>query len=200
METDTRTQLLEATIAQISLGGESSVRVSTVASAVGVREPSVYHFFKNREALVEAAQIERYRRSYMEMIVPFGMAVQMSDSLEEFERACRKILLMIFSPERHHVRAIRLNVLGAAQTNSRILAAVNQTNSIVISDLAEVIGEARNRGWITNSFDDRATAYWITGQINGRVMAEMNQDDVDLDEWNQVAVAAVLAVFKSEVK
>ena len=66
VELDTRAKLLNATIEAIAAGGESSVRVSTVASAVGVREPSVYHFFKNREALVEAAQIERYRRSYLE--------------------------------------------------------------------------------------------------------------------------------------
>ena len=68
---DTRTQLIEAAIVAITYGGEGSVRVSAVAAAVGVKEPSVYHFFKNREALVEAAQIERYRRSYSEMLKPF---------------------------------------------------------------------------------------------------------------------------------
>ena len=86
-ELDTRSKLLNATIEAISSGGEGSVRVSNVASAVGVREPSVYHFFKNREALVEAAQIERYRRSYSEMMVPFEAAALMSESWEDFEYA-----------------------------------------------------------------------------------------------------------------
>jgi hypothetical protein len=40
VELDTRTKLLNATIEAISSGGESSVRVSTVATAVGVREQS----------------------------------------------------------------------------------------------------------------------------------------------------------------
>ena len=182
-------------MAAIALGGESSVRVSSISAAVGVREPSVYHFFKNREALVEAAQIERYRTSYTEIIIPFEFAVQISDSLEEFERATRKILLMVFAPERHQMRAIRLNVLGAAQTSSTIMEAVNRTNSLVVTHLAEVLGAARSRGWITNQFDDRAIAYWIMGQINGRIMTEMNQDDVDLDEWNKVTIAAILAIF-----
>ena len=90
-ELDTRSKLLNATIDAIASGGESSVRVSTVATAVGVREPSVYHFFKNREALVEAAQIERYRRSYSEMMIPFEAAAMMSDSWDDFERSVRKI-------------------------------------------------------------------------------------------------------------
>ena len=182
-------------MAAIALGGESSVRVSSISAAVGVREPSVYHFFKNREALVEAAQIERYRTSYTEMIIPFELAVQISDSLEEFARATRKILLMIFASERHQMRAIRLNVLGAAQTSTTIMEAVNRTNSLVIAHLAEVLGAARTKGWITNQFDDKAIGYWIMGQINGRIMAEMNPEDVDLDEWNKVAIEAILAIF-----
>jgi AcrR family transcriptional regulator len=195
IQPDTRTQLIEATIAAIAQGGESSVRVSSISAAVGVREPSVYHFFKNRKALVEAAQIERYRSSYMEMIIPFELAVEISDSLEEFARATRKILLMIFAPERHQMRAIRLNVLGAAQTSRTIMEEVNRTNSLVIAHLAEVLGAARARGWITNEFDDKAIGYWIMGQINGRIMAEINQEDVNLDEWNKVAIEGILAIF-----
>ena len=94
----TRQQLIEATMVAIAYGGESSVRVSAIATAVGVKEPSVYHFFKNRDALVEAAQIERYRRSYTEMIVPFEMAAEMSETAEEFERAVRKIFSLVYAP------------------------------------------------------------------------------------------------------
>ena len=196
VELDTRTKLLNATIDAIASGGEGSVRVSTVATAVGVREPSVYHFFKNREALVEAAQIERYRLSYAEMMVPFEAAALMADSWDDFERSVRKIFAAIYTPARAEIRSIRMNVMGAAQTSPAIAAAVNEVNLENTESLARVMIFGQEKGWVTEDLDAMALAYWGIGQINGRVMAEMNPTKVDLDAWNKVSIEAVLAIYR----
>ena len=196
VELDTRAKLLNATIDAIASGGEGSVRVSSVAAEVGVREPSVYHFFKNREALVEAAQIERYRRSYAEMMVPFEAAALMADSWDDFERSVRKIFAAIYTPARAEVRSIRMNVMGAAQTSPAIAAAVNEINLENTESLARVMTFGQEKGWVTKDLDAMALAYWGIGQINGRVMAEMNPSQVDLDAWNKVSIEAVLAVYR----
>ena len=196
IELDTRAKLLNATIVAISSGGESAVRVSTVATAVGVREPSVYHFFKNREALVEAAQIERYRRSYLEMMIPFEAAALMSDSWEDFERSVRKIFAAVYSPERAALRSIRMNVMGAAQSSPAIAAAVIDINHETAESLARVMTFGQEKGWVTKDLDAMALSYWAIGQINGRVMAEMNPSQVDLDAWTKVSIEAVLGVFR----
>ena len=196
IELDTRAKLLNATIVAISSGGESSVRVSTVATAVGVREPSVYHFFKNREALVEAAQIERYRRSYLEMILPFEAAALMADSWEDFERSVRKIFAAVYSPERAALRIIRMNVMGAAQSSPAIAAAVIDINHETAESLARVMTFGQEKGWVTKDLDAMALSYWAIGQINGLVMAEMNPSQVDLDAWTKVSIEAVLGVYR----
>jgi len=193
---DTRTKLLNATIEAISSGGEGSVRVSNVATVVGVREPSVYHFFKNREALVEAAQIERYRRSYLEMVLPFEAAALLADSSEDFERSVRKILAAVYSPERAELRSIRMNVMGAAQSSPAIAAAVIEINHETAESLARVMTFGQEKGWVTKDLDAMALSYWGIGQINGRVMAEMNPSQVDLDAWTKVSIEAVLAVYR----
>ena len=195
-ELDTRAKLLNATIDAIASGGEGSVRVSSVASEVGVREPSVYHFFKNREALVEAAQIERYRRSYAEIMVPFEAAALMADSWDDFERSVRKIFAAIYTPARAEIRSIRMNVMGAAQTSPAIAAAVNEINLENTESLARVMTFGQEKGWVTKDLDAMALAYWGIGQINGRVMAEMNPTKVDLDAWNKVSIEAVLAIYR----
>lgn len=200
VELDTRAKLLNATIEAISSGGESSVRVSTVATAVGVREPSVYHFFKNREALVEAAQIERYRRSYLEMILPFEAAALMSDTWADFERAVRKIFAAVYSPERAELRSIRMNVMGAAQSSPAIAAAVIEINHETAESLARVMTFGQEKGWVTKDLDAMALSYWGIGQINGRVMAEMNPSQVDLDAWTKVSIEAVLGVYRFAAK
>ena len=196
VELDTRAKLLNATIDAITAGGEGSVRVSTVAAAVGVREPSVYHFFKNREALVEAAQIERYRRSYLEMILPFEAAALISDTWADFERAVRKIFAAVYSPERAELRSIRMNVMGAAQSSPAIAAAVIEINHETAESLARVMTFGQEKGWVTKDLDAMALSYWGIGQINGRVMAEMNPSQVDLDAWNKVSIEAVLGVYR----
>ena len=196
VELDTRAKLLNATIDAIASGGEGSVRVSTVASVVGVREPSVYHFFKNREALVEAAQIERYRRSYLEMVLPFVAAALMADSSEDFERSVRKIFAAVYSPERAELRSIRMNVMGAAQSSPAIAAAVIEINHETAESLARVMTFGQEKGWVTKDLDAMALSYWGIGQINGRVMAEMNPSQVDLDAWNKVSIEAVMAIYR----
>ena len=193
---NTRQQLIDATMAAIARGGESSVRVSAIATAVGVKEPSVYHFFKNRDALVEAAQIERYRLSYTEMMVPFEMAAAMSETREEFESAVRKVFALVYTPERVPIRSVRKNVLGAAQSSEVIAKAVGEINHEAALALARVMSFGQERGWISKDVDALALAYWGIGQLNGRVIAEMNSDLVSLDEWNKVSVEAVLAVYR----
>lgn len=197
---DTRSKLVNATIDALSFGGEGSVRVSNVATAVGVREPSVYHFFKNREALVEAAQIERYRRSYSEMMVPFEAAALLADSSEDFERSVRKIFAAVYSPERVEIRSIRMNVMGASQSSPVIAAAVIQINHETAESLARVMTFGQKNGWVSEDLDAMALSYWSIGQINGRVMAEMNPSQVDLDAWTKVSIEAVLAIYRFREK
>ena len=188
---DTRTRILEAAMSAISENGEGAIRVQKIAESVGVREPSVYHFFRNREALVEAAHIERYRRSHIEMVQPFQAGAALADNAEDFRRIVKKILSLVYSAEREDIRSIRMSVLGAAQTSPKIAEAIRQINFEVSSKVAEVFATAQEKNWIRKEVDPLAAAYWINGQILGRVMAEMDKERVDLDKWNQISETAV---------
>jgi AcrR family transcriptional regulator len=188
---DTRTRILEAAMLAISENGEGAIRVQKIAESVGVREPSVYHFFKNREELVEAAHIERYRRSHLEMVRPFQAGAALADNAEDFRRIVKKILSLVYSAEREDIRSVRMSVLGAAQTSPKIAEAIRQINFEVSSKVAEVFATAQEKNWIRKEVDPLAAAYWINGQILGRVMAEMDKERVDLDKWNQISETAV---------
>lgn len=188
---DTRTRILEAAMSVIEDTGEGALRVQKIAEAVGVREPSVYHFFKNREELVEAAHVERYRRSHLEMVQPFQAGAALADNAEDFRRIVKKILSLVYAAEREHIRSTRMSVLGAAQTSPMIADAIRQINFEVSSKIAEVLKTAQEKNWIRKEVDPLAAAYWINGQILGRVMAEMDKERVDLDKWNSVSETAV---------
>ncbi len=189
---DTRTRILEAAMSVIEDTGEGALRVQKIAESVGVREPSVYHFFKNREELVEAAHVERYRRSHLEMVKPLQAGAALADNAEDFRRIVKKVLSLVYTAEREHIRSTRMSVLGAAQTSPTIAEAIRQINFEVSSRLAEVFLTAQEKNWIRKEVDPLAAAYWVNGQILGRVMAEMDKDRVDLDKWNQISETAVL--------
>ena len=193
---DTRTRLIEATIEAISVGGESSVRVQNIAAAAEVKEPSVYHFFKNRVELVEAAQAERYRRSYFEMFVPFKAVVDMAETKEEFQTAIRKLFTFMYVPDRHEIRSVRINVLGSAQTSPTLAIEIRRMNREVAQEMADLVAGLQKKKWVRQDLDTLAFAYWVMGQINGRVLAEMDPDHVALEAWNKVSVEAVLRVFE----
>lgn len=176
----------------IAENGEGAVRVQKIAEAVGVREPSVYHFFKNREALVEAAHIERYRRSYVEMVRPFEAGAALSDSAEDFRRIVERILTLAYQQNREKIRSVRMSVMGAAQSSGSVAEAVNQINFEICSGIAAVLTTAQEKNWMRQDIDPLASAYWIVGQIMGRVVAEMDQDRVNLEHWDEASRSAIV--------
>lgn len=193
---DTRTRLIEATIDAISEGGESSVRVHDIAEKAEVREPSVYHFFKNRKELVDTAQAERYRRSYIEMFLPFRAMVGVARNAEEFENAIRQLFAGVYRPERHSARAVRVNVWGSAQSSEPLAKVVNEVNAEVVDQFGELLAECQQKGWVRSDLDPRMLGLWAAGQINTRNMAEMNPEKFDLAAWDKVSVESILATFR----
>jgi AcrR family transcriptional regulator len=192
---DTRSQLIDATVKELLETGPGSLRVSTIAQEVGISEASVYHFFKNKLDLVESAQIESYRRSHLEMMIPFQAAVDLSETLEDFNRAIRKLFAMIHAPERHALRAVRMQALGAAMTSERLRKALNEVNEEVQGRVTDVIKKTQSLGWVNPNSDARSLAYWINGVIMGRVFIEMDPEWGDTSQWDEISVNAVLRAF-----
>jgi AcrR family transcriptional regulator len=193
---DTRTRLIEATIDAINVGGEASVRVHNVAEIAEVREPSVYHFFKNRKELVDVAQAERYRRSYIEMFLPFRAMVEMATNAQEFENALRQLFAAVARIERYEARATRINVWGSAQSSKHLAEVVNQVNEEVSGQFGALIAECQQKGWVRKDLDPTMLGLWAMGQINARNMVELNSEKFDLAAWDQVSIESILATFK----
>lgn len=192
---DVRSQMISAAIEMMEVAGESSVRVAKIAEKVGVTEPLVYHHFKNRAALVTAAYAEWYKRC-QDLEVPIGQLMAMVNNQEEYERAVRASLTWSYQPERVAARGVRLSVIGAAQTNPELAKAVNEINRSFLASLAQATEYAQSQGWVRSDLDPMATAYWLHGQINGRVVAEMDQGCIDLAIWDEISFDAIFSLIR----
>jgi len=190
----TRSRILNAAIKMMETGGESSVRLSAIAEALDIKEPSIYHHFTNRTELVNAAYVEWYWQC-LKTEIPVEAMMVLVDSREEYVRAVRKSMEWSYQPERHHARAIRVSVLGAAQRNPDLAIAINDINKKFLATIADAASVAQQKGWLRADLDPMATAYWLHGQIIGRTVAEMDPGHVDLAEWDKVSFEAVLGVL-----
>ncbi len=195
----TRSRILNAAIEMMEAGGESSVRLSAIAEAMGIKEPSIYHHFTNRTELVNAAYVEWYWQCLKTDISVDAMMV-LVDSKEDYVRAIRKSMEWSYQPERHHARSIRLSVLGAAQRNPELAVAINDINKKFLATIADAVAVAQQKGWLRTDLDPMATAYWLHGQIIGRVVAEMDPGQVDFAEWDKVSFEAVLGLILAPEK
>ena len=195
----TRSRILNAAIELMETGGESSVRLGAIAEGLGIKEPSIYHHFKNRTELVNAAYVEWYWQCLKTDISVDAMMV-LVDSKEDYVRAIRKSMEWSYQPERHHARSIRLSVLGAAQRNPELAVAVNNINKKFLATIADAVAVAQQKGWLRTDLDPMATAYWLHGQIIGRVVAEMDPGQVDFAEWDKVSFEAVLGLILAPEK
>ena len=192
---DTRSLLIDATVKELVNTSAGVLRVSAIAQEVGISEASVYHFFKNKLDLVESAQIESYRRSHLEMVIPFQAAVDLSETIDDFNRAIRKLFSMIHAPERHALRAVRAQALGAAMTSQRLRDALNEINEEIQSRVIDVIKKAQVLEWVNPKLEARSLAYWFNAVVHGRVFIEMDPEWGDRSQWDAIAVESVLRMF-----
>lgn len=193
--TDMRSKMIDATIEMMEVAGEASVRVAKVAEKLGVTEPLVYHHFKNRAALVNAAYVEWYKRC-QDLEVAVDQLMIMVTNQDEYERAIKASLTWSYRPERIAARGVRLAVIGAAQTDPELAAAINEINHTFLTSLAKTTEYAQSQGWVRKDIDPLAAAYWLHGQINGRVVAEMDQDRVDLAKWDDISFDAIFSLIR----
>lgn len=193
--TDMRSKMIDATIEMMEVAGEASVRVAKVAEKLGVTEPLVYHHFKNRTALVNAAYVEWYKRC-QDLEVAVDQLMIMVTNQEEYERAIKASLSWSYKPVRIAARGVRLAVIGAAQTNPELAEAVNEVNRSFLNSLAKATEHAQSKGWVRADLDPLVVSYWLHGQINGRVIAEMDEGAIDLAKWDEISFDAIFSLIR----
>lgn len=195
--TDIRDRILDAAVEMIESGGEASVRVTQIAEKVGVTQPALYHHFKDRSALITAAYVRWFERHLL-MDIPPSQTIKTVVTRDDYIQRFRETIAWGLTPDRRYSRSVRVAVLGAAQTNPQLRAELNRINHAFFLSIADNIRIGQENGWARADIDPLATAYWLNGQVTARFIAEMNDDEVDLDLWNDVSAKAVFALLGFE--
>lgn len=189
--TDMRTRILDAAISQIEADGERSLRLRNIAAAVGLTEPSLYHYFPGREELIVAAQARRIRTNLNYTIDPFIEAVWKCTSREEFLQAMLSIYRHTYREERVAVRAVRAEILGNAYSREGLRIAVQEALEEAMTDVVAALDFVQQQGWIRADFDTKTFGLFNLSLISSLVIPETFGDTAVLENWKQIALEVV---------
>lgn len=187
---DTRTRLLEAAIRLIEANGERALRLRDVAAVVGVKEPTIYYYFPDREALVVAAHALRYRQELSVTLDPFLPAVEACSTKEEFIKILHSVYHNSFKPERTPVRATRAEIVGSSFRLKNLQSEVSATMRESLIASVEALKIAQSRGWIRRDIDPEAFAFFNLSLISSCIFPEIQNDPELLSKWQKLAIEA----------
>jgi len=188
--------MLEAAITRLEQEGEAGIRVREIATASGVSYASLYHFFGDREGLIEAAYAEVYRRSLKVANDIFRAGVDQSNSRREFEEFLTSVIRSVFGEEGARRRAQRRTIEGSVAFRPRLRALLTDAVDESCSQFADALARAQSRGLLSPELNLRTVAVWTIGMVSGRHFLEADPDRYDPHAWNEVATVAMLAVLR----
>jgi AcrR family transcriptional regulator len=195
VETTTRDRLIEAAISVIETDGEVAVRVDRVAETAGFTKPVLYHHFADREAVIAAAQAERYRRSLRLGREEAADMVNTATTAHDFYLVMKSWVQSFSGPDGEQRRKFRIEVLGSAATRPELLASVNEANRDHVRQLASILRLAQAHGWIRQDVNVTDLAQWWSGVILSRHFAEIDKEHFDMDTWDVITESVLRSMI-----
>ncbi len=192
-------RILERAIEVLEEHGEAGIRTHQIAEDCGVTAPILYRAFRDREGLIEAAQAERYRRNRDHRGPEFREALKSARSREEFRSGMARIIGFMISADRAPVRRFRASVLGSAMTRPNLAAEIDRADTSVVDAYVEVLGFARERGWIAYAGDLAAVVYWWIATIDGRTHVEMAGRESALADWDGLFTRSIMSALFGDI-
>jgi AcrR family transcriptional regulator len=195
---DTRERLIEAAVELIEEHGVTRLRLRQVAERVGIQEPSIYAFFRNRDDLVVEASAARYQRGLLDLSAVFARMLTTVTTRAEFRRAVGTVLGAAFTEERVPFRWARIGVLELARTRPRLAERLLHVQQEADEMLGATIADAARRGWVRTDVDPVTLARWIIGLVNARVFLELDPQRRGASDWDRLTTEAVLSMMEGD--
>ena len=191
--TDERILMAAASI--IDRHGEAGVRINDICKGLKITAPSVYHFFGDREGLIEATQSYRYARGQDEFIQWFADGVYGCSNSSEFVQHIHAAIHLLLSPSRREFRRARADVLGSAQYRPSLATKVSEAQNKSNLRQVETLRYARAKGWIKDDFDLEAFSAWTSGLSVSKRLVELTGSSTDIKQWDDITTRAICLVL-----
>ena len=134
----TRDRILESAALEIERNGLTQFRVKRVASEAGISVALLYSYFSDREDLIAATIVHRFRRVLLGQAEIFTTPLRNVETAEDLRAALRVMIADAQTPERDEGRILRIESISFAHHNltaSAGIAAAKQETSAQIMEI-----------------------------------------------------------------
>jgi AcrR family transcriptional regulator len=190
-----RLRLIDSTLFMIDRDGIDGARLRDIVEHAGMTTGSLYWFFKNRRALINAALAERFVRKMRNLTDLVADAfILNADSSDPF-LILNEITVQPDLPDRINARAERVQVLAAALEDPVLAKHVADIQRQLLNQISDIVKEAQIKKIVRADVDPYSVAVMMQSTAIGLASIDLAKDLMpDLTAWNDLMNIVVLAL------
>lgn len=192
--------ILAVTIDIISSSGEAGVRLATVAERAGVAIGLISYHFGDRDGLVQAAQLVRYRRRPQLDVDGVEAIVARATTRDELIGLLRALTTQSLSAVLSEgSRLQRASILGSSLGRPDLYAALGNLQAELTDQYEAMIRMLIERGVVRADLDARAVAVFVQAYAFGFVLGEIDPRCPDVEALADVVTASLEGIIVGPV-
>ena len=193
---ETRQRIIDAAARLAASSGDEAVRILDVAAAAQVSTGAMYHHFENREDLMAAVHLERYRGSMPADLAFMDSLVDIAVDAQALKAGLLELTRVVNRPERSVVRRNRAATIGLSLHQPTIAAALALEQRRTTETMSAALARAQARDMIDPSVDTTAAALMFQAIALGLVLADVDPEGAPTaDAWEALVGRLLDAVL-----
>ena len=192
-----RLRLIDSTLFMIDRDGIDGARLKDIVEHADMTTGSLYWFFKNRRALINAALAERFVRKMRMLTDLVAEAFSKDADLVDPHLILKEIVVQPNQPDSVDARAERVQVLAAALEDPVLAKHVADIQRQLLTQVSAIVKEAQINKVIRADVDPYSVAVMMQSTAIGLVAVDLAKDLMpDVKAWNHLMdiVASALKV------
>ena len=197
--TDSRSQLIDATLRVILEQGIDAVRIDDIVSEVGVTKGSLYWHFEDREALIKGALVEHLARLNAQTVAGISSAIASAETKDDYLAQIAPFLVDPYEPHQVRERWQRLMVMAETRRDDDLAAMMRDVQAKSLAVFVELMVQAQDNGILRQDVDPTAVATALSALNFGSNIIDVLGDHGPTPEaWWNLMTFFIGALFPPE--
>ena len=160
------------------------ITLDKILVASGVSKGSLYHQFSELDALIDEALLLDFSRGVQADIAAIAHLTAQAQSKIELAQGLRVVTRISQDPALKHRRLRRASLILRAQRDRVFSQKLITIQNTLTQALSRLIEAGQNKRWIEQSFSPRAAATLIQAYSLGRLIGQVEGNELPPSEWN----------------
>ncbi len=194
----TKAKLVETAGKLLKEFKSGEITTEMVLTKSNISKGSLYHHFEDLEELIETALLVRYGKWVDVNVSTMTEILLNAKTKEDILIGLEKVTYQSQHPNLSRERFFRAEVIAKANSSERFARKLREQQKNLTNSLTDIIREAQERGFYSSSFDPKAIAVFIQAYTLGKIVDDLSDEQVDMDNYSHLINAIIKDVFISK--